>query len=45
MSREKIEIHCTQLRQDQRWKVLFRDTKITVTIKERLGEPYLIGKH
>ena len=28
-----------------RSKVLFRDTKITVTIKERLGEPYLIGKH
>ena len=28
-----------------RSKVLFRDTKITVTIKEWLGERYLIGKH
>ena len=28
-----------------RSKVSFRDTKITVSIKERPREPYLIGKH
>ena len=38
-------LYVTPSQSKTRSKVLFRDAKIRVTLKERLGEPYLNGKH